>query len=51
MELEEQKDKIRDGLCSFLQYDIDYVNDRKFYDELVDIGETTDEAAAKALYV
>ena len=50
MGLEEQKDEVRDDICYFLQYEVDYVIDRRFHDEIKDVRDTTDDADADAIY-
>ena len=47
--LEVQFSRMKESLNIFLQCDMVYVNTRDLYDELADIGKTTEEAVGKAL--
>ena len=49
MGLEERREEVRDDMCYFLQYEIDYAYDRRFHDEIVKIRDITDAAVEKTI--
>ena len=49
MGLEDRREEVRDDMCYFLQYEIDYAYDRRFHDEIVKIRDITDAAVEKTI--
>ncbi len=49
MGLEEQKEEARDEMCYFLQYQLDYIYNRRFYDEITNIRDITDVAVERSI--
>ena len=49
MGLEERKEEARDNMCYFLQYEVDYVYNRRFRDEIRNIRDITDVVVEKSI--